>query len=312
MEYYAKLSDIINEFSLEQIFIPNEEVHITRSDVNRPGLALAGFFTHFESARIQVIGNMEFVDLKELTDKERFFRVEQFLSHCPATLIYSRSLPVHSEMLELAKKYSVPLLRTNLHTSAFMSQLIASLTLSLAPRIVTHGVFVEVYGEGILITGDSGVGKSEAALELLKRGHRMVADDAVEIIRASAKTLVGQATKENRYYSELRGVGIIDIRRLFGMGAVKDSERIEFVANFEQYQDGKEYERLGIETEYTEFLDIKVPVLHIPVLPGRNLAIILEIAAMNHRQKKMGFNAAEEFIQRMDSIMNEKLEEKGK
>jgi len=303
-EYSVSIRSIIEEFQLETIYLPEKEVLVTRSDVNRPGLALSGFFVYFEPARIQVIGNMEHEYLKSLKDSDRKTHIYKFMAEKPVAIIYTTSLEVYPEMLEYAKVFEIPILRTSQHTSAFMSALIASLTLSLAPRIIRHGVFVEVYGEGILITGDSGIGKSETAIELLKRGHRLIADDAVEIKRASAKTLVGSAPSNIRYYAELRGIGIIDVRRIFGMGAVKDVEKIDFVINLEKYSEDKIYDRMGLETEYTDIMGIKIPIVNIPVLPGRNLAIIIEIAAMNHRQKKMGYNAAVEFNNKINAIFN--------
>jgi len=299
-EYSAPLSSIIEEFQLEVIYLPPEvDVQVTRSDVNRPGLALSGFFGYFEPGRIQIIGNSEHAYMQTMTRTELRTRVEAFVSRKPVAIIYTTSLEIDPIMLELCEEYEVPLLRTSRQTSEFMAALIASLNVSLAPRLTRHGVFVEVYGEGILILGDSGVGKSETAIELVKRGHRLIADDAVEIKRVSAKTLVGSAPEILRHYVELRGIGIVDVRRLFGMGAVKLTEKVDLIVNLEPWVQGKMYDRLGLENEYTEILGIKVPMITIPVRPGRNLAVIIEIAAMNNRQKKMGYNTAVEFNKRL-------------
>lgn len=304
-EYSAPLSSVIEEFQLEVIYLPPEiEVQVTRSDVNRPGLALSGFFGYFEPGRIQIIGNSEHAYMDTMTKNELRSRIEAFLSRKPVAIIYTTSLEINPVMLELCEKYEVPLLRTSRHTSEFMAALIASLNVSLAPRLTRHGVFVEVYGEGILILGDSGVGKSETAIELVKRGHRLIADDAVEIKRVSSKTLVGSAPEILRHYVELRGIGIVDVRRIFGMGAVKLTEKVDLIVNLEPWVQGKMYDRLGIDNEYAEILGIKVPMITIPVRPGRNLAIIIEIAAMNNRQKKMGYNTAVEFNKRLMGQMD--------
>ena len=273
-------------------------------DVNRPGLALSGIFGYFEPGRIQIIGNSEHAYMDTMTKNELRSRIEAFLSRKPVAIIYTTSLEINPVMLELCEKYEVPLLRTSRHTSEFMAALIASLNVSLAPRLTRHGVFVEVYGEGILILGDSGVVKSETAIELVKRGHRLIADDAVEIKRVSSKTLVGSAPEILRHYVELRGIGIVDVRRIFGMGAVKLTEKVDLIVNLEPWVQGKMYDRLGIDNEYAEILGIKVPMITIPVRPGRNLAIIIEIAAMNNRQKKMGYNTAVEFNKRLMGQMD--------
>jgi len=295
-EYSVSLKKIIDEYSLEKIYMPeNGDIFINRNEVNRPGMALSGFFGHFEQGRIQIIGKGEAEFLSSMNEKERAVSVDAFASHKPVCIIYSTSIEIHPEMIESCKKYDIPLLRTARATSEFMAALIAFLSLELAPRVTQHGVLVEVYGEGILITGDSGIGKSETAIELVKRGHRFIADDAVEIKKVSSKTLVGSAPSLIKYYIELRGIGIIDVRRIFGMGAVKETEHIDLVINLEHWVQGKMYDRFGLESETTEIMGITVPCLTIPVHPGRNLAVILEIAAMNNRQKKMGYNTAEEF-----------------
>ncbi len=299
--YTVELSKIISEFSLEKFYLPEdgEKILVHLMDVNRPGLQLAGFFDHYEPQRIQIIGKVEHRYLDAMTEDERRNSIMRFLESKPVAVVISSSLEVFPEFIELGEYFEVPILRTADTTSAFMAALIAFLNVQLAPRLTRHGVLVEVYGEGILILGDSGVGKSETAIELVKRGHRLIADDAVEIKRVSAKTLVGSAPEIIRHYVELRGIGIVDVRRIFGMGAVKLTEKIDLIINLEPWVQGKMYDRFGLESEYTEILGIKIPTTTIPVKPGRNLAIILEIAAMNNRQKKMGFNTAEEFNKKL-------------
>ena len=290
-----------SEFPIDPVCLPDdyEERLISSSEVHRPGLAVTGFFDMFDERRIHIIGRAEHLYLSKLSDEDRNKSIEGLLSHRPAALIVTRSLPIFDEMAQYAKQYKVPLFSTPESTSNFMAALIASLNVHLAPRITRHGVLVEVYGEGILILGDSGVGKSETAIELVKRGHRLIADDAVEIKRVSAKTLVGSAPEIIRHYIELRGIGIVDVRRIFGMGAVKNTERIDLIINLEPWVQGKAYDRFGLENETIEILGINVPSITIPVRPGRNLAIILEIAAMNNRQKKMGYNTAVEFNKKL-------------
>lgn len=300
-EYSIPLKTLIDEFQLEVVYLPcpAEEILITNTEVNRPGLALAGFFGNFEPSRIEIIGKAEHRYLDESAPGDRIRKVREFIDHKPACVVTSTNLSIFDEMWDEAKKEGVPLLRTKGKTSPFMAALIASLNTYLAPRITRHGVLVEVYGEGILILGDSGVGKSETAIELVKRGHRLIADDAVEIKRVSAKTLVGSAPEIIRHYVELRGIGIVDVKRLFGVGAVKDTEKVNLVINLEHWVNGKMYDRLGLDNETMDILGIEVPSITIPVKPGRNLAIIFEIAAMNNRQKRMGYNTAEEFNKRL-------------
>ena len=300
-EYKVSLANIIKDCQLKEIYLPCDasEIMIERADINRPGLPLAGFFDHHEPGRIQIIGKVEYRYLLSLEKEERYHRIEEFLKHGAATVVFSSDLEVFEEFIHLCKEYKVPLLVSSVGTSEFMASLISFLNVQLAPRITRHGVLVEVSGEGILILGDSGVGKSETAIELVKRGHRLIADDAVEIKRVSSKTLVGSAPELIRHYIELRGIGIIDVRRIFGMGAVKLTEKIDLVVNLEPWEQGKFYERVGMETEYCEIMGIKIPSITIPVHPGRNMAIILEIAAMNNKQKKMGYNTAEEFNKRL-------------
>lgn len=301
MTYSVSLGSVIDEFQLEEINKPegSRDRPVNRSEVNRPGLALAGFFGYFEPGRIQIIGLSENDYISKLDDAKMREIFDRFFSTDPVAVVFSTSLPVSGTIIESADRFGVPLLRTSSKTSEFMAALIGSLSVSLAPRITRHGVLVEVYGEGILILGDSGVGKSETAIELVKRGHRLIADDAVEIKKVSAKSLVGSAPELIRHYVELRGIGIVDVKRIFGMGAVKDTEKIDLVVTLEPWVQGKMYDRLGLEPQTTEILGIELPSLTIPVRPGRNLAVVLEIAAMNNRQKRMGYNTAEEFNKRL-------------
>ena len=297
--YSIPLGKLIDEFSLEEIFVPDRQVPITNPEVSRPGLALAGFFEIFEPARIQMIGKAEHRYLELLSPEERRRRISDFINAKPAAVIVTAGMHVFEDLIDCAKTVGVPLFSSKDKTTYIMAAMIASLNVYLAPRITRHGVLVEVYGEGLLLLGDSGVGKSETAIELVKRGHRLIADDAVEIKRVSAKSLVGSAPEIIRHYVELRGIGIVDIRRIFGMGAVKETEKIDLVIKLEQWVQGKMYDRLGLDNETVEILGIGIPSITIPVKPGRNLAIILEIAAMNNRQKKMGYNTAEEFNKKL-------------
>lgn len=300
-KFTVELSKIVDEFSLESIYMPEnpEKILISSIDVNRPGLQLGGFFDYFDNERIQIIGLTEVTFLKRFVDDKRRTAIDKLLSRRPPALVICRELELFPEIVELAREYQVPVFRTGEATSSFMSGLISYLNVQLAPRITRHGVLVEVYGEGILLLGESGVGKSETAIELVKRGHRLIADDAVEIRRVSSKTLVGSSPENIRHFVELRGVGIINARRIFGMGAVKITEKVDMVINLEVWDSNKIYDRLGEDNEHTKILGINVPSLTIPVKPGRNLAIIIEVAAMNNRQKKMGYNAAQELLQKL-------------
>lgn len=299
------LSRIIDKFNLETLCLPDlpENIFVTCTRVNRPGLQMVGFYDHYEKERMQIIGIVEHLYLEQLTKEERYNRLEAFFRSKPVGVIVTSSIEFGDYTEELAAKYGVPLMRTEVRTSEFMAALIAYLNVELGPRITRHGVLVEVYGEGVLLLGDSGVGKSETAIELLKRGHRLIADDAVEITKVSASTLVGRAPEIIRHYVELRGVGIVDVRRLFGMGSVKDSEKIDLVINLEPWQEGKMYDRLGLDEQMTEILGIEVPSIVIPVSHGRNISVVIEVAAMNNRQKKMGYNTAEEFNKRLMESM---------
>ena len=301
VEYSIPLTTIEEEFALERITVPANynEIKVDTPEVNRPGLALTGFYEIFERSRISLIGNAEHRYLLRLDDEDRKKKIVDYVNARPIAIVFTSGLPVFDELREEAEKLGVPVLRSKEKTSPLMAAMISSLNTHLAPRITRHGVLVEVYGEGLLLLGDSGVGKSETAIELVKRGHRLIADDAVEIKKVSAKTLVGSAPEIIRHYVELRGIGIVDVRRLFGMGAVKETEKIDLVINLELWVEGKMYDRLGLDEEKIDILGNQIPAITIPVKPGRNLAIILEIAAMNNRQKKMGYNTAEEFNKRL-------------
>ena len=303
--YFIPLSKIIDAFTLESIYLSTlpEDIKISCARVNRPGLQFVGFYDHYEQARIQIIGKVENHFIAQLEPEERRRRVEDFFRSMPVGVIVTSSIEIDPSTAEMAEKYGVPLLRTTERTSEFMAALISYLNVELGPRITRHGVLVEVYGEGILLLGDSGIGKSETAIELVKRGHRLIADDAVEIKKVSSTTLVGKAPSLIRHYVELRGIGIVDVRRLFGMGAVKETEKIDLVINLENWQQGKMYDRLGLDNETVDILGIRVPSITLPVCPGRNLSVVIEVAAMNNRQKRMGYNTAEEFNKRlMDSM----------
>ena len=312
-KYSVSLEKVVNDLSLQVVYTPKSisDIYITSQDVNRPGLILTGFEDYFDPERIQFLGLTELEYIKSLAKDEVSVCAERFLSKKPAALIVTRGLECGEIMLNLAQKYEVPVLSTNESTSGCMSATISYLGVELAQRITRHGVLVEVYGEGVLILGDSGVGKSETALELIKRGHRLIADDAVEIRRVSSRTLVGSAPDNIRHFIELRGVGIINARRIFGMGAVKMTEKIDMVVQLEPWDNEKVYDRLGLDNEYVEILGINSPLTVVPVKPGRNLSIIIEAAAMNNRQKKMGYNAARELLHSLgmtDDIVPEKKE----
>jgi len=295
------LKGIISEFELEVVtYYGNfSDVLISVADVTRPGLQLAGYFDHFGPDRIQVLGNMETAFLDQLSSDDRMKRLDALFSKGIPCLILSRNHQTTPEMLACSEKYRIPILRTGEPTAAFVSSVVKYLNVELAPRMSLHGVLVEVYGEGILILGESGVGKSETALEVVKRGHRLIADDLVEVRRVSDTTLLGRAPEIIRHLIEIRGIGILDVKELYGVSSVKMQENINFVINLEIWNENKIYERLGITEETTEVLGIHVPSITIPVRPGRNLAIIVEVAAINFRQKKMGYNAAKALTDRV-------------
>ena len=308
--YTVPLSAIVKETSLEVVYTPCpiEERMVMSADVNRPGLALSGYFDFFDSDRIQVMGKNEHSFLENLPHDLRESHLNELMGTNPPAIILCRELPVFPEMLEACQEHGVPLLASKESTSTLMATLIAYLNVQLAPRITRHGVLVEVYGEGVLLMGDSGIGKSETAMELIKRGHRLIADDAVEIRRVSAKTLVGSSPDNIRHFLEMRGIGIVNARRIFGMGAVKMTEKIDMVIQMEPWDNNKVYDRMGLENEYMDILGIIVPMLTIPVKPGRNLAVVIEVAAMNNRNKKMGHNAGKELEER---LLNSMLAELG-
>ena len=291
-EISITVNELMKELPLETLYMPNECARIVRSDITRPGLPLTGFFDSFDATRIQIIGLAETKYLNTLNNEERRKHILDYMEKKPVCVVFSRNLEPDPAFFDAAKEYGVPLLRSSRATSALDAAIVGVLSVALAPSMTQHGVLVEIYGEGVLIIGDSGIGKSETAIELVKRGHRLIADDAVEIKRVSDKTLVGYAPKLIKHYIELRGIGIVDVRRIFGMGAVKETEKIDLVIKLELWERGKQYERLGMDEEYTNIMGIDISSITIPVKPGRNLAVILEIAAMNHRQKKMGYNTA--------------------
>ena len=289
MSFFVTLERFIERHRLEAIYVPGDakDIKITSKEVNRPGLMLAGFEEHFDPTRIQVIGRMEYSYVNSVSHDEKM------------AVVITSNLLISSEVVELARQHSVPLLRTTETTSGFMASAISYLNVELAQRITRHGVLVEVYGEGVLIVGDSGVGKSETALELVKRGHRLIADDAVEIRKVSDHTLVGQAPENIRHFIELRGVGIINIARAYGSGAVKQTQGIDMVIQLENWEMGKTYSTTGLYDEYMDILGISIIKSVVPVRPGRNLSIIIETAAIANRQKKMGYNAARELLSQL-------------
>ncbi len=305
--YSVTLSRIIKDFLLEIVYAPDnvEEILVSSTEVNRPGLELSGFYKYYDKNRLQIIGKNEESYLDSFKGDEYIRRLEEYFSHEPVAVIIARNLEIPEPMVEMARKYHVPLLRTADSTSAFMASIISFLNVQLAQRITRHGVLVEVYGEGLLLLGESGVGKSETAIELVKRGHRLIADDAVEIRKVSSRSLVGSSPDNIRHFIELRGIGIVNAGRTFGAGAVKMTTNIDLVINMEPWDSNKVYDRMGIENETMDILGNKIPSVTIPVKPGRNLAVVIEVAAMNHRQKKMGYNAANDLLQKlgMDSSM---------
>ncbi len=308
-EFKISLNKIIEQFKLEMVYESStiDKVYISSSDLNRPGLQMVGFFDYFDTSRLQVLGKVECTYLEQFKSEQRAEMLDRFFSHDFPAIIITRDIRAFPELLSAAEKYDRTVLRTEMETSSFMSALISYLNVEIAPRRTRHGVLVEVYGEGILIMGESGVGKSETAIELLKRGHRLVADDAVEIKRVSEKTLVGTSPDVIRHFVELRGIGIVDIKEIFGMGAVKNTESIDMIIHLEPWVEGKQYDRLGMVDEYTNIMGINIPSITIPVKLGRNLAVIVEVAAMNNRQKKMGYNAAVELNNRLMREMEKNM-----
>ncbi len=300
-EFSVPLSQIVDRLGLEKVYVAEnyEDTKISTVEINRPGLELTGYFEFFDNKRIQVLGYTEFAYLGRFGSEAQRMVIESIFSFGPPAVIICREIEPSNVILESAKLHKVSILKTDENTSDLTARLVQYLNRELAPRITRHGVLVEVYGEGCLLTGDSGVGKSETAIELIKRGHRLVADDAVEILRTNANTLIGQSPQNIRHFIELRGIGIINARQLFGMGAVKMSEKIDMVVNLELWDNTKLYDRMGLENQYMDILGVEVPALTIPVKPGRNLAVIIEVAAMNNRQKKMGYNAAKDLLKNL-------------
>ena len=315
-----KRSNRMNGVSVKKIVekmklkVLNPEVDIktrkvTTAEVNRPALQLTGYFDYFDNSRIEIIGMVEYTYMQKLSEDQKLDVYQKFFSHNIPCVIFSRDLQPDENLLRIATEHETPLLSTDYGTSAFMAELIYYLGEALAPCISIHGVLVDVYGEGLLIMGESGIGKSEAALELIRRGHRLVSDDVVEIRRINEHTLVGTAPDITRYFIEMRGVGIIDVKTLFGVECVKEKQNIDLVIKLEDWKKENEYDRLGLEEEYTEFLGNKVVCHQLPIRPGRNLAIIVETAAINYRQKKMGYNAAQELYKRVQNSLAHRRDE---
>ncbi len=306
-----RLEQIIEKAKLENLTpeIDISRIKVTQPDINRPALQLAGYFEHFAETRLQIIGFVEYTYMESLEPERKKEVFEALLSHNIPAFIFCRELQPDPLFLEIAVKNRIPILMTKKSTSSFMAEIIRWMNVKLAPMISVHGVLVDVYGEGVLITGESGIGKSEAALELVKRGHRLVTDDVVEIRKVSEETLIGTAPDVTKNFIELRGIGITDIKTLFGVSSVKDTQSIDLVIRLEEWNKDKEYDRLGLEEEFTEYLGNKVVCHNIPIRPGRNLALICETAAVNHRQKKMGYNAAQELYQRVQNSLTRRREE---
>ena len=301
MEHGIRLSELVEKMNLKNLTpeVETAEKEVNVPDVNRPALQLAGFFDHFDSNRVQIIGNVEYRYVHTLSEKQRDEIYDKLLQHPIPCIVFCRNMEPDDNFLEKAVKYGVPVYKTAKQTSDFTAEIIRWMNVKLAPCISIHGVLVDVYGVGVLIMGESGIGKSEAALELIKRGHRLVTDDVVEIRKVSDETLVGSAPDITKHFIELRGIGIVDVRSMFGVQSVRETQNIDLVITLEDWSRDKEYDRLGLEEEYTEFLGNKVVCHRIPIRPGRNLAIITESAAVNHRQKKMGYNAAQELYKRV-------------
>ena len=297
----VKLIDVINEFNLDVFFGPPgfEDILLKDEDVNRPGLQLAGFFEYFSNERIQVLGKIETTFMERFTDSRRYNVFNRLFELSIPAAIFTRSITPCPECIAAAKLNNTPLLRTSRFTAPFISELTSYLKMRMGPRMTIHGTLIEVYGEGVLLMGDSGIGKSETALELVKRGHRIISDDAVEIFKPIDNSVYGTSPEMTRYFMELRGIGIIDVRRIFGVGAVKQSEEISLVIHLDPWQEGKAYERLGLEDHVENILGVDIPTMTIPVAAGRNLAVIIEIATMNSKERRMGTNSAEELSNRL-------------
>ena len=309
--YSVPLKVLVSELGLKVEYAATDfdKIRLTLADLSRPGLQLAGYFDHFDPARIQLMGNVEISYLAKLSTVERTIAFDRLFSYKIPALIIARDATPDAQCLAMAKKHNVTLLRSKQATSATIAQIIAYLSAALAPRITRHGVLMEVYGEGVLLIGDSGIGKSEAAVELLKRGHRLIADDAVEIRKISGNALMGTAPEMIRNYIELRGIGIVNVAKLFGVGAVKPENAINMVVNIVHWNTQEVYDRLGLEDQYMDILGVKVPMYTIPITPGRNLAVILEVAAMNNRQRQMGYNSAKEFTERINHQFEQNMKQ---
>ena len=307
--YSVPLTELVAEFGFRVEYAASdyESIRLTVPDISRPSLQLAGYFDHFDPARLQIMGNVEISYLAKLSEAERLITFDRLFSYRFPALIICRDTAPDAQCMEMARKHNLTLLRSREATSTTVSGIIAYLNAAQAPRITRHGVLMEVYGEGILLTGESGIGKSEAAVELLKRGHRLIADDAVEIRKISGNTLIGTAPDLIRNYIELRGIGIVNVAKLFGMGAVKTQNEINLVVNIVPWNTHEVYDRLGLEDQYMDILGVKVPMYTIPITPGRNLAVILEVAAMNNRQRKMGYNSAKEFTEQINCHFDQNL-----
>lgn len=309
--YTVHLSSLVEKMNLENLTpeVDLNPIQLSQPDVNRPALQLAGFFDYFDSERVQVIGHVEHAYLQKMEKDHGYGIMSKLLDYKVPCIVFCRNIEVSQELIDLATAKETPILRTSKTTSSFMAEVIRWLNVELAPRMTMHGVLVDVYGEGILIMGESGIGKSEAALELIKRGHRLVSDDAVEIKKVSDDTLIGTAPDITRHFIELRGIGVIDVKTLFGVESVKNTQAIDLVIKLEEWNKEQEYDRLGLEDQYTEFLGNKVVCHAIPIRPGRNLAVICESAAVNHRQKKMGYNAAQELYNRVTNNLMKKTQQ---
>ena len=296
--YSISIESFVQSLKLEVIYTPSplSELYLDTAEINRPGLILTGFTEHFDPHRIQIIGLMEQSYLDKESPEDRYKSLEMIFSRRPCLVAVTRDLPIYDDELKLAREFAVPLVRTSMRTSDFMSAAIGHLNVELGQRVTWHGELIEVYGTGILIIGDSGIGKSETAVEMLKRGHRLVADDAVELRRVSDISIVGSAPENTRYFMELRGIGIVNVKQLFGMGAVKISEKVDLVIKLEPWDPDKSYTNFGNNNDNLDILGIKIPMITIPVKPGRNLAVILEVAAMNYRDKELGYNAEQELL----------------
>ncbi len=305
------LTQVIEKMKLENLTpeIDVRRIRITQPDINRPALQMAGYFEHFDATRLQIIGFVEYTYMEGLDDDRKREIYEELMTYDIPCIVFCRELKPDEIFLEIAMKHKVPILSTKKSTSAFMAEIIRWLNVKLAPCISVHGVLVDVYGEGVLITGESGIGKSEAALELIKRGHRLVTDDVVELRKVSDDTLIGTAPDITKHFIEHRGIGIVDVKALFGASSVKDTQNIDLVIRLEDWDKDKEYDRLGLEENYTEYLGNKIVCHNIPIRPGRNLAVICESAAVNHRQKKMGYNAAQELYTRVQNSLARRREE---